>query len=93
MAERYTLVLAPGFQSVLKKLKRQKPELLRELDRVIAKVLKDPSLGKPLRNVLKNCRRFQIGSHVLMYEINKAEVRLLDFDHHDRVYKKYGTKT
>jgi hypothetical protein len=56
MAGRYTLAFSPHFDTVLKKLKRQKPELLRGLDRVIAKVLKDPMLGKPLRNVLKNCQ-------------------------------------
>jgi mRNA-degrading endonuclease RelE of RelBE toxin-antitoxin system len=91
MAEsRYTLALSPSFSTVLKKLKRQKPDFLRDLDRAVAKVLKDPTFGKPLRNILKNCRRVPIGSYVLMYEINGSEIRLLDFDHHDRVYKKYA---
>lgn len=59
MAEpHYTLALSPGFDTILKRLKRQKPELLHALDR---------------------------------YEISGTEVRLLDFDHHDLVYKKYFT--
>jgi len=84
----YTLALSPKFERILKNLKHQKPDVLRELERVIRKVLADPTRGKPLRNVLKNFRRVHVlGSLVLVYEIHGLEVRLLDFDHHNKVYK------
>lgn len=85
----YSLVLSPRFEKILKSLKRRKPTLLRDLERQIEKVLKEPVLGKPLRNVLRNYRRVHIGSFVLIYEIYHKEIRLIDFDHHDRIYKKY----
>jgi len=85
---KYVLVIPLEFERVLKSLKK-KATLLQQLDIKIAKILKEPELGKPLRNVLRNYRRVHIGSHVLIYEINQKEVRLLDFDHHDNIYKKY----
>jgi len=51
--------------------------------------MKEPALGKPLRNVLRNYRRLHVDSYVLLYEIKQQEIRLLDFDHHDNIYKKY----
>jgi len=46
-------------------------------------------LGKPLRNTLRNYRRVHVDPFVLLYEIRMLEVRLMDFDHHDKIYKKY----
>ncbi len=87
--QHYTLSYGPTFGRILKKLKRRDRALFGELERGIAKILMEPTLGKPLRNVLRNYRRIHIGgSFVLLYEIQETVVRLLDFDHHDRIYKK-----
>ena len=90
MAEssKYILAVPPEFERILKSL-RKKRSLLKQLDARVGKILMEPKLGKPLRNVLRNYRRVHINSYVLIYEIYHNEVRLLDFDHHDRVYKKY----
>ena len=85
---RYTLVVPDHFERILKKLKRSKPSLLRDLQRGIEKVAADPLLGKPLRNAFRNYRRVHVGSFVLLYELYEQEIRLLDFDHHDKIYKK-----
>lgn len=85
----YRLALSPPFERILKLLKRQKPSLLRDLDHAIAKVFREPMFGKPLRHTMRNYRRVHIGSFVLVYEVRAYEIRLLDFDHHDRIYKKY----
>ena len=85
---KYVLVIPLEFERVLKSLKK-KTTLLRQLHNKIAKILREPKLGKPLRNVLRNYRRIHIDSYVLIYEIYQNEVRLLDFDHHDNIYKKY----
>lgn len=84
----YILVVHPKFERILKSLKHKKPVFLRGLEKQIQKILKEPTIGKPLRNVLRNYRRIHIGSFVLIYEIHQREIRLLDFDHHDRVYTK-----
>lgn len=86
---KYVLAIPLELERILKSLKKRKPDLLRELDGQIMKILREPKLGKPLRNVLRNYRRVHIGSYVLLYEIHQQEVRLLDFDHHDNIYKKY----
>ena len=85
----YRLALSPQFEDILKSLKRKKPSLLRDLDRAIAKVFREPMFGKPLRRSMRNYRRVHIGSFVLVYEVYAYEIRLLDFDHHDRIYKRY----
>lgn len=86
---KYVLVIPPEFERILKSLKK-KTTLLNQLDNKIAKILREPKLGKPLRNVLRNYRRIHIDSFVLLYEIYQQEIRLLDFDHHDNIYKKYN---
>ena len=85
----YRIAPSPSFERILKSLKRQKPSLLADLDRAIAKIFREPMFGKPLRHSMRNYRRVHIGSFVLVYEVYAYEIRLLDFDHHDRIYKKY----
>ena len=59
------------------------------LEAGVTKILRDPMLGKPLRNKFRGNRRVHIaGPFVLLYEIVGTEIRLLDFDHHDKIYKK-----
>ena len=86
--DRYVLVVSPHFERILKQLKRKKLTLLSDLEKQIVKILREPAIGKPLRNVLRNYRRVHVGSFVLIYEIQGNEVRLIDFGHHDRIYKK-----
>jgi len=89
--ESFSLFLAPRYKSAVARIKRKKPDLLLSLERGITKLLRNPELGKPLRHTLRNYRRIHIeGSFVLLYEIKQNEVRLIDFDHHDRIYKKYS---
>ena len=85
----YKLTTEPEVDQIFKSLKKKNPDLFREIESGTVKILRNPELGKPLRNVLRNQRRIQIGgSFVLLYEIIGTEVRLLDFDHHDKIYKK-----
>jgi mRNA-degrading endonuclease RelE of RelBE toxin-antitoxin system len=85
----YVLVIPVEFESILKKLKQKKPDIFKILEKKIVKVVQNPVLGKPLRNTLRNYRRIHIDPFVLIYEIYMLEVRIIDFDHHDKIYKKY----
>jgi len=83
----YVLIITPQLKAAFKSLKLKKPSLFVKLKKQISKILREPAFGKPLRNVLRNYRRIHIESHVLIYEIRGNEIWLLDFAHHDKVYK------
>ncbi|MFA5830762.1 MAG: type II toxin-antitoxin system RelE/ParE family toxin [Candidatus Paceibacterota bacterium] len=78
-----------AFSKIVKQLAKKDKKSSEILLAHCLKISENPTIGKPLRNVLKNCRRVHIDSRVLLYEIAKDEVRFLDFDHHDKIYKKY----
>lgn len=85
----FEIVETSRFERILKSIKRKKPSLFQDLVKQLKKISREPYLGKPLKNILRNRRRIHVGSFVLLYEIYQDKLYLLDFDHHDRVYDKY----
>ena len=86
----YKLAIKEKLDRKFQKLKKKDRELLVLIDRKVQEILDNPYRFKPLRKPLQNKRRVHVGgSFVLIYEINKDEkiVTLLDFDHHDNIYK------
>ena len=86
----YKLAIKESLDRKLKRLRTKDKELLRLLDKKVNDILDDPYRFKPLRKPLQNKRRVHVaGSFVLIYEIVEKEqlVTLLDFDHHDNIYK------
>lgn len=86
----YKLAIKESLDKKFKKLQKKDKEMLRLIDRKVQDILEDPYRFKPLRKPLQNKRRVHIGgSFVLIYEVNEKEklVTLLDFDHHDNIYK------
>ena len=60
------------------------------INKKIKQILLNPYQFKPLRGNMKGTRRVHIDkSFVLTYEIVESEktIRLLDFSHHDKIYK------
>ncbi len=86
----YRFSYAGYLLSKLKKLKKKDKPLYIRLQKKIVTIINNPLLGKPLRNILKNRRRVHVASFVLTYEIVEIqkEIRFLDFEHHNNVYKK-----
>ena len=41
---------------------------LKKIENQVYKIISNPLIGKPLRNVMKNYRRIHIGSYVLVYK-------------------------
>lgn len=76
------------FRRVLRGLEKRNRVLHGRLVEEIRKILKNPAIGKPLRHSLKLYRRTHVGSFVLLYAIIGQTVRFLDFDHHDKIYKR-----
>ncbi len=90
-SEEYHLTFSLNFERIISGLKKKNPDIVRELVSRFPKLAREPELGKPLRHVLRNYRRMHVGgSFVLLYEIRSHEVYLIDFDYHDRIYKKYS---
>ena len=86
----YKLAVKKNLDKKLKKLQKKDKEMLRAIENKVQDILEDPYRFKPLRKPLQNKRRVHVGgSFVLIYEVNeeKKMVILLDFDHHDNIYK------
>ena len=86
----YKLAIKENLDRKFKKLKKKDREMLLLIDRKVQEILDNPYRFKPLRKPLQNKRRVHIGgSFVLIYEVHEDEkiVTLLDFDHHDNIYK------
>jgi len=86
----YKLAVKDSLDRKLRKLRKRDRELLLLIDKKVKEILKDPYRFKPLKKPLQNKRRVHVGgSFVLIYEINeeKSIVTLVDFDHHDNIYK------
>lgn len=86
---KHVLIVDPICKRIFDSLAKRKPDIFKKLQKQILKILKEPILGKPLRYNLRNFRRIHVDSFVLIYEVWGSEIRVVDFDHHDRVYAKY----
>ncbi|MDD5013971.1 MAG: type II toxin-antitoxin system RelE/ParE family toxin [Atribacterota bacterium] len=88
----YKLAIKESLDKKFKRLQKKDKEMLRFIGKKVQDILEDPYRFKTLRKPLQNKRRVHVGgSFVLIYEINEKEkiVTLLDFDHHDNIYKVY----
>lgn len=86
----YGLELSPLVDTTFGKMEKKEKWLLRIIDKKIKQIRQNPYHFKPLKGSMRGERRVHIEtSFVLTYEIDedKKLVRILDFDHHDKVYK------
>lgn len=84
----YRLEITKEAQEAFQKISKKNKSLLSRAESQIIKILNYPEIGKPLRHSMKNQRRLHVGSFVLVYEIESETIRILDFDHHNNIYKK-----
>ncbi|WP_218251245.1 type II toxin-antitoxin system RelE family toxin [Candidatus Magnetobacterium casense] len=85
---KYSRFYLDGFKKDIKAVKNNF-ELRERLLEKIGEVLENPHHYKPLRNILKNKRRVQIGSYVLIFEIIEEERKVVfhSICHHNKAYK------
>lgn len=83
------IVYSSEAEDALRWCKKKDRALFVRAENQILKILREPNIDKPLRYSLRNRRRVQIGSFVLVYELFQGELRFINFDHHDKIYKKY----
>ena len=87
----YALDIPEHVDRISHKLSKKDKKRLEIVWKKIQEILENPTHFKPLRGDLFGARRVHIdNSFVLIYEIDETRktVRLLDFDHHDRIYGK-----
>jgi mRNA interferase RelE/StbE/toxin YoeB len=85
----YALFIAHELNTKFTKLSKKDRKIMQTINKKVNEILKNPHHFKPLRGDMAGVRRVHIEkSFVLLFdvdEINKR-VRLLDFDHHDKIY-------
>jgi mRNA interferase RelE/StbE/toxin YoeB len=86
----YKLDIPEKLDRVFEKLSKKDKKSLEIINNKIKHILENPYQFKPLRNEMAGIRRVHIGkSFVLTFEIleNEKTVRLLDYEHHDIIFK------
>ena len=87
----YNLAVSAEVDKKFKKLRKKSKKRLQIINKKVQQILQDPHHFKPLRGDLKGARRVHINkSFVLIYEVDEKKklIRILDYDHHDKIYKK-----
>jgi len=86
----FKLAIKESLDRKFKRLRTKDKEMLQLIEKKVSEILTDPYRFKPLRKPMQNKRRVHVGGpFVLIYEVNEKEklVTLVDFDHHDNIYK------
>ncbi len=77
--------LSEKFKNQIKKIKDE--TVINRVKKEFKALLKDPTLGKPLRYSLKGFRSVRIGKYRLIYVIEGDVVKIYAFEHRKGVYK------
>jgi mRNA-degrading endonuclease RelE of RelBE toxin-antitoxin system len=86
----YKAFISANLDRIFTKISKKDKAQFEILTRKINEILENPSIGKPLTANMARQFRVHIRNFVLTYDIIESEriVRFLDYDHHDRIYKK-----
>ncbi len=86
----YKLEIKPTADKIFVKLAKRDKVQLKRIKKKIKQILEGPNRFKPLKYPLDGYRRVQIGSYVIIYDIDEKSktVTIYDYDHHDNIYKK-----
>lgn len=86
----YALDISKQADKKFFKIAKKNRTLYNSIFKKIRELKENPEHFKPLRGSMKGERRIHFGSFVLIFEIDyeKKLVRILNFDHHDKIYKK-----
>ena len=86
----YTLIISEKLDHSFKKIAQKDKLQYQILKRKIHEIMSNPYQKKPLQGPMAGQWRTHVRNFVLTYEINEQakEITLLDYDHHDAVYKR-----
>ena len=83
--------IKPSLRKIINKIFKKDSLMYERILRKIQEVINsNPEHYKNLRHDLKEFKRVQIGSFVLVFKFVKSENKIYfeDFDHHDKIYFK-----
>jgi YafQ family addiction module toxin component len=86
----YNLEVSEQLDRKLEKLSKKSKIQLKAINKKVNEILENPQRFKPLRGDRKGAHRVHIEkSFVLVYEIDEKRktIKLLDYDHHNKIYK------
>lgn len=85
----YSLEVSELADKKFSKLAKKNKNQLEIINKKIKQILQNPEHFKPLRGDMHGARRVHVDTaFVLTYEVDELRkiVRLLDYDHHDKIY-------
>lgn len=83
----YFLDISDKADKIFHKIGRKNPGQLEIINKKISQILENPEHYKPLRGDMHGARRVHVdSSFVLTFEIKGNIVRILDYEHHDKIY-------
>lgn len=84
----YEIVISDACGESIRRHGKRNAALKTALGKKLAKIAENPYHFKQLKKPLQKCRRVQLGSFMLIYEVEEQGrvVRLLKFSHHDDAY-------
>jgi len=86
----YKVEVSGQLDRKLEKLSKKSRNQLKAINKKVDEILENPQRFKTLRGDKKGARRVHIKkSFVPVYEIDEEgkTIKLLDYDHHDKIYK------
>ena len=89
---RYSYEISKRLEGELGKLQTKNKKRFEIILKKMKEILVNPHHFKPLQHEMKGVRRVHIDkSFVLVYEVIEADNKVIfwDFDHHDKIYKKW----
>ena len=86
----YALEVKEGVDRTFHRMAKKDRNRLAAVEKKVREILEDPYRFKPLRAPMQNKRRVHVGPFVLVYEVDEVRrvVTILDFEHHDAVYRR-----
>ena len=86
----YALEVKEGVDRTFHRMAKKDRNRLAAVEKKVREILEDPYRFKPLRAPMQNKRRVHVRPFVLVYEVDEVRrvVTILDFEHHDAVYRR-----
>jgi len=85
----YHIELTRQAYQALNALQKSSPKIAERVQNIIDSLAKNPSLGVPLKGVLKGLYKYRVGSYRIIYQIYHSQllVIVLDIGHRREVYR------
>ena len=82
----YSIRFTPFFEKQLGKIKKKDKILFERLAKKIREIRQNPEHYKPLKSILKGCRRAHLDPFVIIFETQQNQITFHYVKHHDNAY-------